>query len=104
MEDSPKTSETDGTQEISPEKSPLKMEEIKSKDSKTEKYDSPILKKRSRKTFKIIESEKFNSFTFSELLEYTQKLSLNFKKREKKINKLKEKVKSLVIISLNIFS
>lgn len=61
---------------------------------------SEVFEKESSKTnkndFDLFSNEKLRKLTFLELLDYTKVLSSHFKKKNKKLKKLKEKTKYLV--------
>lgn len=70
--------------------------------------ESPRSKRPKKKDFKLHTDEKLSTFSFSELFNYTKTLSALFKKKDKKLKKLKEKTKYLVsytrVIGLDVAS
>lgn len=76
-----------------------KSEEISDSESISEKLrKAKVSKKRKKSGFKLATDTSLRDCSHLELRYYTQILSYHFKKKEKKIRKLKEKTKYLVII------
>lgn len=70
------------------------LDEDDKSEAKSEVFDREPSK--SKSDFDLLPDEKLKRLTFLELLDYTKVLSSQFKKKTKKLKKLKEKTKYLV--------